>query len=164
MFCIGKIFQPGTILPNKKFVLGTNTLAYNGPNKLKGTLLASLFSLVWYCQTEKSRFWTNTLAYNKPVFHWQAFLIWSDIIKLKTLFWTNTPAYNRPNKPKVVSQKSLFNLVWLIFANWKTCFLDKHSSLFVRSLIDGEEKKSFIRLTPVANVIKLFTAVSYDFS
>ncbi len=24
--------------------------------------------------------------------------------------------------------------------------------------------KSFIRLTPVANVIKLFTAVSYDFS
>jgi hypothetical protein len=26
------------------------------------------------------------------------------------------------------------------------------------------EEKSFIRLTPVANVIKLFTAVSYDFS
>ncbi len=41
-------------------------------------------------------------------------------------------------------------------------FLEKHSSSFAGS-VDGEEK-SFVTLRPVANVIKLFKAVSYDFS
>jgi hypothetical protein len=38
----------------------------------------------------------------------------------------------------------------------------KPSSLL--GLVISDEEKSFITLTPVANVIKLFTAVSYDFS
>jgi hypothetical protein len=40
--------------------------------------------------------------------------------------------------------------------------LDKHSSLFCVGGTDEEEY--FLRLTPGANVIKLFTAVSYEFS
>ncbi len=40
---------------------------------------------------------------------------------------------------------------------------DKHASLFIRSFGD-EEDKAFKSLTPVANVLKHFTAVSYDFS
>jgi len=39
----------------------------------------------------------------------------------------------------------------------------KCSSL-VGLFVNEEEANSFIRETPVANVIKLFTAVSYDFS
>jgi hypothetical protein len=38
----------------------------------------------------------------------------------------------------------------------------KHSSLFNRRIDD--KLKLFFGLTPVANVIKLFTAVRYDFS
>jgi hypothetical protein len=39
---------------------------------------------------------------------------------------------------------------------------DKHTSLFKKVATYG--RKSFISLTLSANVIKLFTAVSYDFS
>jgi hypothetical protein len=38
---------------------------------------------------------------------------------------------------------------------------DKHSSL--RLYFVGDEKNFLLTLTPVANVIKLFTAVKYDF-
>jgi hypothetical protein len=40
--------------------------------------------------------------------------------------------------------------------------MDKHSSLFCREISDSDDN-SFSALTPGANVIKLFTAVSYEF-
>jgi hypothetical protein len=40
--------------------------------------------------------------------------------------------------------------------------MDEHSSLFCREISDGDDN-SFSALTPGANVIKLFTAVSYEF-
>ncbi len=47
-------------------------------------------------------------------------------------------------------------LDWKVFASYN------HSSLF--GLIDSDEGKSFITLTPGDNIIKLFTSVIYMFS
>ncbi len=46
--------------------------------------------------------------------------------------------------------------------DWKVIARYKCSSLF--GLYVSNEEKKFKRLTPVANVKKLFTAASYDFS
>ena len=45
--------------------------------------------------------------------------------------------------------------------DWKVIARYKHSSLF-GLVISDEEKKSLIRLTPVVNVIQLFTFVTDD--
>ncbi len=46
--------------------------------------------------------------------------------------------------------------------DWRVIARYKHSSLF--GLIVSDEEKSFITLPTDVNVIKLFTAASYDFS
>jgi hypothetical protein len=72
-----------------------------------------------------------------------------------------------PTQLEHLSDASFLGKLLVLPANvrldWKVIVRYKHSSLF-GLVISNEGKNVFITFSPVANVIKLFMAVSYDFS